>query len=144
MLGIPYRARSNGSLVVLREDLHGTAAQERQAAPAVRVAIQANASAALQAIVDLCYLTAQRISDVLAIRYSDVTDDGVYFQPSKTRKRTAAKAIVRWTPDLRAAVERAKDLHEHLRAFTLVHDKRGRPLAYQQESKLGELKLREF
>lgn len=57
----------------------------------------------LSTILDISYLTAQRIGDVLTIERADVTEEGVYFKQQKT----AAKLLVRMTPDLKSAIERA-------------------------------------
>lgn len=90
-------------------------------------AIYAHAGPRLQVIMDLFYLTGQRVNDVLRIRYADLKDEGIYFEQDKTE----ARLIVRWTPQLRAAVERAKTLHGNVRALTLFHTRRGMPPAYK-------------
>lgn len=61
----------------------------------------------LQCVMDLCYLTGQRIGDVLKIELLHLRDDGIYFEQQKTGKRL----VVEWTPELRAVCERAKSLH---------------------------------
>lgn len=61
----------------------------------------------LQCVMDLCYLTGQRIGDILKIELVHLHDDGVYFEQQKTGKRL----VVEWTPELRAVAERAKSLH---------------------------------
>lgn len=58
----------------------------------------------MQVIMDMCYLTGQRIGDVLKIERRHLADDGIYFEQQKSGKRL----IIGWTPDLRAVVERAK------------------------------------
>lgn len=88
--------------------------------------IKANAPAQLQVIMDVCYLTAQRIGDVLAIRLSDITKEGVYFQQEKTGKRL----LVEMSSALEEAVGRAKGLHSNVRGLTLLHGRGGRPLSY--------------
>lgn len=60
----------------------------------------------LQCVMDLCYLTGQRIGDVLKIEDDHLHDEGLYFEQQKTGKRL----VVAWTPELRAAVERAQKL----------------------------------
>lgn len=91
------------------------------------VKIREKAAPIVQAVMDLCYLTGQRIGDVLAIRHDDLTDDGIRFQQQKT----GAKLLVRWNPELRAAVARAKALGGNVRALTLFHTRRGTPPSYQ-------------
>lgn len=81
-----------------------TEGRERLLTHAEFQAIRAHAAPRLQTIMDLQLLTGQRIGDVLAIRHSDLTDTGIAFKQAKTGN----KLIVRWTPALREAVERAK------------------------------------
>lgn len=69
-------------------------------------AIYAKAPDWVQVIMDLCYLTGQRIGDVLKIEYGHLLDDGIFFEQEKTGK----KLIVAWTPELRAVAERARKL----------------------------------
>jgi integrase len=88
--------------------------------------IHAKASPKLQVTMDLCFLTGQRIGDVLNIRYTDITDAGIAFKQAKT----GAKLLVSWTPELRAVVDRAKALHGNVRAFTLLHGHKGKPPTY--------------
>src|SRR5690606_38296526 len=78
----------------------------------------------------LCYLTGQRVGDVLSIKRTDLGDDGIYFEQQKT----GAKLVVRWTQELRAATERAKALHGPVAGLYLVKGtvgQEGRPMAYK-------------
>lgn len=58
----------------------------------------------MRVIVDMCYLTGQRIGDVLHIRQSDITDDGIYFEQQKTKKRL----LVESSPELTALIREAR------------------------------------
>lgn len=69
----------------------------------------------LQCIMDLLYLTGQRVNDVLAIRRDALTEQGIYFKQQKTGN----KLLVQWTPELRAAVDRAKALTKDVPTLTL-------------------------
>lgn len=80
--------------------------RDRLISPAEYTAIYSKCADWLQIIMDLCYLTGQRIGDVLKIEHSHLQDDGIYFEQQKTGK----KLIVGWTPELKAAVERARTL----------------------------------
>jgi integrase len=80
----------------------------------------------LRAIMDVCYRTGQRIGDVLAIRLSDISKDGICFTQEKTSKRL----MVGMSAELADAVERAKGLHSNVRGLTLFHGRGGRPLSY--------------
>lgn len=89
--------------------------------------LYASANPALQVIIDLLYLTGQRIGDVLGIRYADLTEHGVQFVQQKTGK----KLIVGWNDDLRSAVKRARELHQSVKGFTnLIHGRDGKPIPY--------------
>lgn len=89
-------------------------------------AISEKATPTLRAMMDICYLTGQRIGDVLAIRYADITDDGIYFRQQKTGNRV----LIAMTPDLAQAVAAAKALHDNVRGLTLFHTRGGKPFAY--------------
>ncbi len=73
----------------------------------------------LCALLDLLYLTAQRVSDVLEIRWQRDADDpdaphvcheGIRFRPAKVRGKTGAPVLITWTPALREVVERIRKL----------------------------------
>ena len=90
-------------------------------------AIREKAGPRLQVIMDLCIRTGERIGDVLKIRRADLLDEGIRFQQTKT----GAKRIVPWTSELRAVVERAKVLHGHITALTLLHNRKGKTPDYR-------------
>lgn len=69
-------------------------------------AIHAQAGARLRVIMELQYLTGQRINDVLKIRRSQITDEGLTFEQQKT----GAKLVIRWSRQLRATVAAAEAL----------------------------------
>lgn len=54
----------------------------------------------LRQVMGMCYLTAQRIGDVLSIRQTDISDDGIEFQQQKTKNRI----LVESSPALRELV----------------------------------------
>lgn len=103
----------------------------------------------LAALIDLCYLTGQRIGDVLELRWQRDPDDpdaphvaaqGLRFRPAKTRGRTGAAVLIEWTPSLRATVERIRALHaarllkrraeqRHV-SGRLITGQDGKPLSY--------------
>lgn len=90
------------------------------------LAVKGCAGKRLAAIMDVAYLTGQRIGDVLKIRYADISDEGIYFEQEKT----GARLLVRMSPELRAAIDRAKVAGgDNIRAITLFHT-RGKPVSY--------------
>jgi len=75
----------------------------------------------LQCVLDLCYLTGQRIGDVLTIERANLREDGIYFRQQKTGKQL----IIGWTPELRDAVERAKQTTGVVKNMTYLVAGRG-------------------
>ena len=71
------------------------------------------------AFLDVMYLTGQRPSDVLALRWErdpddpdapHVTNAGLAFRPSKTRQSTGEAVLIQWSARLRDAVRRVQVL----------------------------------
>lgn len=60
----------------------------------------------MRLIIDMCYLTAQRIGDVLHIKQADITSEGILFEQQKTRKRL----LVESSPELNDLVRDARGL----------------------------------
>lgn len=94
------------------------------------LAIYEKAGARLQVIMRLQYLTGQRIGDVLAIKRSQLTPEGIYFEQQKT----GARLLVKWSPDLKAAVKAAKDLSGDVPSVTLLRSAKGGPPDYHSVS----------
>lgn len=104
---------------------HAERRRDRYLTDAEFVAIGRAAPAQLRCIIDIAYLTAQRIGDVLAIRLQDISKDGIAFKQQKTGKRLVVNA-----DGLEMSVERARGLHSNVRGMTLFHGRGGRPLGY--------------
>jgi integrase len=68
----------------------------------------------LCALIDMAYLTGQRISDLLSLEWAQVGDEGISFRQAKT----GAKVLVTWTPRLAEVVERLRKLREDRGART--------------------------
>lgn len=106
---------------------HAEAKRTRYLTDAEFAAIRAHSGPRLRVIVDLCYLTGQRVGDVLAIRRADLTAEGIRFKQGKTGETLT----VAWTPDLEATVAEAKALHRNIVALTLLHNRRGKSPDYR-------------
>lgn len=101
--------------------------RDRLVAPDEFQRIREHAPPRLQLMMDIAFLTGQRLMDVVTIHRSDLRADGIYFRQDKTD----AKLIVRWTPELRQVVEEAKALGGKVNALTLFHTRNGKPPAYR-------------
>lgn len=64
----------------------------------------------LCALIDMAYLTGQRIGDLLTMEWSDIGRDGILFEPSKVAGSTGAKIFIEWSSRLRDVVARLKVL----------------------------------
>lgn len=96
--------------------------RDRLITPAEYAAIYEKCPPWLQCVMDLCYLTGQRIGDILKIERHHLQEDGIYFEQQKTGKRL----VVEWTPDLRAVTDRAASLiSEGLRTRYLIAGRGG-------------------
>lgn len=88
--------------------------------------IRAHAPPTLQCLMDIAYITGQRIGDVMGIRYADITDTGLMIEQDKTR----ARVLIAMTQDLADAIQRARDIHQSVKGLTLFHRRNGAPLSY--------------
>lgn len=70
--------------------------------PAEFALIRGAGSPRLQAVMDVLYLSGQRVGDVLAIRPEDMAEEGL----AVAQEKTGARLVVRWHSGLRAAVAR--------------------------------------
>lgn len=104
---------------------HAEHRRDRNLTQAEYNAIWTAAPPQLRAIMDVAYLTGQRIGDVLAIRLADISEEGIAFQQQKTGKRLMVNA-----PALPEALRRARSLHSNVRGLTLFHGRGGKPLSY--------------
>lgn len=79
-------------------------------------------------VMDLCHLTGQRIGDVLRIRNSDITADGIAF----TQQKTGARLVVTMTPELQSVLDHARSVFPaDQRAATLLYTRGFRPYSYK-------------
>lgn len=88
-------------------------------------AVWSKATPMVQCVMDLAYMTAQRIGDLLALRRGDITDTGVYFKQGKTGK----KLIVEMTPELREVLDRAASIHR-IKSMFVIATKTGSKYTY--------------
>ena len=77
--------------------------------------IRSHANDALKAIMDIAYLTSSRISDVLAIRLSAWSSDGLLVRQIKTKKLQ----LYQRTPELEESINRAKAIPRPFRGLFL-------------------------
>lgn len=84
----------------------------------------------MQCFVDLCYLTAQRSTDVRLLEWSAVDRAGgvIHFVPSKTEDSSGAAVDVAITPEIAAVLDRAESLRCK-GATHVVHRRDGRQFA---------------
>ena len=82
----------------------------------------------IRAILEMCYLTGQRIGDVLSIKLSDISEKGIAFEQQKT----GSKLIVGMTADLEHLISRANAIPRRVRGLTLFCTRSGgKPVSYE-------------
>lgn len=79
------------------------------------------------ALFDFAYLSAVRARDARSLRWTDVGDDEILIEPTKTRHSSGAKIAITITPDIRAVLERAKALGK-VKSLFVFHTLKGQPL----------------
>jgi integrase len=78
----------------------------------------------VQAAMEISYLCAARISDVLKLAAQQLQDNGIYIRQGKTGKRQ----IKRWTPRLRSAIRLAQSQPTRLQSVFVLRDQNGQPI----------------
>jgi integrase len=80
----------------------------------------------LQSMMELMFLCGQRLMDIVTIHESQIGPEGISFRQAKTGNRL----LVRWTPEIREAVDRARALNK-VRSLTLYRGRLGSPPKYR-------------
>jgi integrase len=100
--------------------------------------LRTRSGATICALVDLAYLTGQRISDLLALEWkkdprrpdtSYIDVDGINFAPGKIEASTGQRVLIEWTPRLREVVERLKAMKRR-NIRTVICTQEGQPYTY--------------
>lgn len=85
-------------------------------------AIYAEAIPALRVAMEISYLCAARLGDVLELRWSEVMEKGIYIEQNKT----GTKQIKEWSPRLRSAVQLARNTFGTEGGFVITTSKGGK------------------
>jgi len=108
-------------------DRFSMAGRDRYITPDEYQAIKAKANETLKLMMDLAYITGQRIGDCRMTAYDDISENGMFVIQQKTKQ----KLLVAMSDDLKAVVESAKQLHTSVKAKTLFHRRDGTPIPYR-------------
>lgn len=85
-------------------------------------AIYREASPALRVAMEISYLCAARLGDVLDLRWNEVIDAGLFIQQNKT----GTKQIKEWSPRLRSAIQLARNTFGTGYGFVITTSKGGK------------------
>jgi integrase len=88
--------------------------------------IRDNATPTLACLMDIAYITGQRMGDCRYIKYADISEAGVYVKQQKTKVRV----LISMTPDLAEVIATAKALHQSVKGLILFHRRDGTPIPY--------------
>ncbi len=101
----------------------GERSGRRQQVPIEQVeALKALAGERLALAIDLAVSTGQRRGDLLQLRREQITDEGIVFRQSKT----GAGVLIQWSDDLRAIVDRAKQIPPQIPGGYLIRKRNGK------------------
>lgn len=64
----------------------------------------------IQAYLRVKLLTGMRRGDLLRLTMDDMKEDGIHVTPNKTALTTGKRQIIDWSPELRSAIDTAKDV----------------------------------
>ncbi|WP_163833339.1 tyrosine-type recombinase/integrase [Spartinivicinus ruber] len=87
--------------------------------------IYKHASLVVKIVMEISYLCAARISDVLHLTYQQIQEEGIFIKQGKTGK----KQIKAWSEDLRRAIKLARTL-PGLSSFNVIHKVNGTRYSY--------------
>lgn len=110
--------------------LKGQSQRERYLTHDEFLAIREKLEPKFQVAADLAYLLSLRVSEVVALKFSDFKDGVVRIYQKKTKKFKSMEI----SPDVQAALERAKTLPGSIRGMTLIARRDGSPHAAQTVS----------
>ncbi|CAB1369328.1 tyrosine-type recombinase/integrase [Denitratisoma oestradiolicum] len=103
-----------------------TEKRDRYITAAEYAEIRKHATPTLACLMDIAYITGQRMGDCRHIRYADISEAGVFVKQQKTK----ARVLIAMTPDLAEVIARAKALHQSVKGLTLFHRRDGMPIPY--------------
>ena len=95
------------------------------------------ASPFIKAYIEIKIITALRQGDILSLKLSDLTDEGIYVTPRKTKKITNKSLLIEWTPDLHLAIENAMQLRRKDNSPWLFHTNTGKPYVKEDGKTCG-------
>ena len=102
---------------------HTEKPRDRYVSDAEFAAVYDIAPEVIQLAMLLALITGLRQADILNLKFSDFTENGLELRTQKTGKRM----IYDWTPELRSIVERAKRLREKVKGMYLLVGRKGQP-----------------
>ena len=88
--------------------------------------VWSKANLTIRCLMDIAYLTAQRIGDLIDIKLRDISKDGIMFQQNKTGK----KLLIGMNDDLQAIIDRCRRINPSVKGMTLFHNRSGQKYTY--------------
>ena len=79
----------------------------------------------IQAYCKLKIITGMRKQDMLNLKITDLTDDGIYVKPLKTSNSTGKAIIIQWTPALKEAINECLAVRPTQHSFFVFCNRRG-------------------
>jgi integrase len=104
--------------------------RRREVKPEEFAAVYAIASPLIKSLMQLALLIGQRRGDLLKIKLSDITEEGILITPSKTVRKTGKTILITWTDELRAQINTIRNEQRRVKSLIyLFSNRKGRPYA---------------
>lgn len=97
--------------------------RKRYVTDAEFLAVKKMASPTIAHAMDLAYLTGLRLGDIISVKISDLTEEGIKVVTNKTD----APLLMEWSSELKQCVENIKSLRKTIIGMYLLCTKRGQP-----------------
>ena len=85
------------------------------------------ASKFLTSYIYLKLMTGLRRGDLLSIKLSDITEDGIHVTPRKTQNSTGKKLIIEMTPELSELLNNIRKSAKKINSIWIFHTREGQP-----------------
>ncbi len=99
------------------------------------LAVYKIASPFIRNLMNFALITGQRIGDILKIKHTDMTSEGIRIEQNKTK----AKILISWSRQLKRCVHRVKNNYrKNIHPITLFCTQKGAPVVYEGFSSIWQ------
>lgn len=81
----------------------------------------------IQLAMELAYLTGLRKGDILTLKHTDITIDGLYKLINKTQKTTGREQLFEWEEELTSCINKIKNMPRRIKGMYIFCTRNGKP-----------------